>query len=104
MNYLFDGGVFDCAWFDFNRENGGMVWVRVDLALGVTITLRSDEPDGCRTWTADEAEIAFDRRIEPMQLRQNLAVPYESDLGRALTRAFDRYVATESPSQQGRTT
>lgn len=81
--------------WDFNREDDGMVWVRVDLGYGVTMTLRSDEPSGCRDWIADEIELAFDRRVEPFPRRRELHVPYESDLGRALSKAFDEFVANE---------
>lgn len=81
--------------YDFNREEDGMVWVRVDLGLGVTVTLASDEPSGCRDWTLDEIEIAFARSIEHVSLRRGVRVPYESDLGRALSRAFDKFVSNE---------
>lgn len=81
--------------FDFNREDDGMVWVRVDLGFNVTITLRSDEPSGCRDWTADELEVAFDRRVTDIPLRRAIDIPYESDLGRALTKAFDEFTANE---------
>lgn len=73
-----------------------MVWVRVDLGLGVTITLRSDEPSGCREWTADEVEVADDQRVRDWPMRQEIPVPYESDLGRALARQFDLFVLNES--------
>lgn len=81
--------------WDFNREDDGMVWVRVDLTLGVTVTLASDEPNGCRDWTLDEIEIAFEKSIEPVSLRRGIRVPFESDLGRALSREFDKFVSNE---------
>lgn len=84
--------VLEC---DFNREEDGMVWVRVDLGLGVTMTLASDEPSGCRDWTLDEMEVAFEKSVEAVPLRRRLSIPYESDLGRALTREFDAFVSNE---------
>lgn len=81
--------------FDFNREDDGMVWVRLDLGFNVTLTLRSDEPSGCREWVADEMEIGFDGKIVDTPLQRSIDVPYESDLGRALTKAFDEFVTNE---------
>lgn len=89
--------------FDFNREGDpGHVWVRIDLGYGVSFIAYSDEPTSPREWTIDEGEVAFDRRqgingdTGTIQIRGTVRVPYESDLGRALAAAWDRYVQIES--------
>lgn len=82
--------------WDFNREEDGQVWVRVDLDLGITVTLVSDEPSGCRDWTLVEVEIAFEKSTGHVPLRRHEDVPYESDLGRALSREFDKFVSNEN--------
>lgn len=84
----------EVVW-DFNREDDGQVWVRVDLDLGVTMTLVSDEPSGCRDWALVELDIAFEKSTGHVALRRHEDVPYESDLGRALSREFDKFVSNE---------
>lgn len=84
--------------FDFTREGDpGNVWVQIQLRYGITLIAYSDEPTSPREWTLDEGEILFDHRCqEAITLRREVTVPYESDLGRALAAAWDRYVAKES--------
>lgn len=90
--------------FDFTREGEpGCVWVLIQLPYGLTLTAFSDEPISPREWTLDEGEVLFDHRqglplsdTGGIVFRRPVQVPYESDLGRALAAAWDRYVATES--------
>lgn len=88
----------DDADFDFNREgDAGHVWVLIDLGYGVTLAAYSDEPTSPRRWVIDEGEVAFDGRLDgSLRLKGTVSVPYESDLGRALAAAWDRYVQMES--------
>ncbi len=95
----------DC---DFNRENDGMVWARVDFGFGLSVVVESNEPNGCREWRIEEFEVLTDRATISGTLvrRANPLVPYDSDLGRALAKAFDEFVRRESAllSSTGRPT
>lgn len=80
--------------FDFNREDDGHVWATVELGYGFSIVVYSDEPTSPRDWVLDELEIP--NAITSCSLKQPVAVPYATELGRALAKAWDRYVQNES--------
>lgn len=77
--------------FDFNRDAGPEVWVRISLPFDVVLTAFSDKPHSPRSWTVDELEI----NATAITMR-GYDVPYESELGRSLARCWDRFVSCEA--------
>lgn len=77
--------------FDFNRERGSEVWVRIMLPFDVILTAFSDEPHSPRSWTVDELEIGG-----TAVAMSAYTVPYESELGRSLARCWDRFASGEA--------
>lgn len=81
------------AAFEFHRDHGDDVWALVLLDFGVVLTVGSEAPHSPREWTLEEIDVPG---IE-MRFRSSASpIPYETDLGRALAKAWDIYVSREA--------
>lgn len=87
--------IVDPSDFDFNREPDSSVWAHLDLPFGISFIVSSPDVKGARDWWIDEGEIVFAGRIVSLNLRANIKVPPDSELGRAIDTAFGEFVRTE---------
>lgn len=85
----------DELYFDFNRDDDHeVVWGTVELPGGVTMTFESCEVASPREWEVLEFELCGVGGTFSLR-RGSPRVDLDSELGLALTRAWDRYVVNE---------